>query len=339
MLKDIPLYQGKPTAYLDHNILDFFTKHKSDKVMEILFGKYQVVYSDETLKEIQRSDGGEERFLDLLNELQAWHLKIHVDEYFKLTDQVILTSENSYEVYRKYKNNIEPVHEQVYQSMLLPLKKIYGGIKNTSSGNIVNAQIGANSDLHDFIVKNIKKVEKYCPELASLSLEINRNIKRLSEESSKNYLINQGFLDGEIGVDVFRSELKAGSKELNNIKAPNVLQKIYDLIHKNVSIENRTSIEKFFHMDKNPIEPTGDYFDFQKVNVIYSMLNMLGYYPDSKLKIDKRFIASQSDQGHAVMASFVDALFSEDKSFLKKVEAIYEFLGIRTKIHNVTINR
>ena len=67
------------------------------------------------------------------------------------------------------------------------------------------------------------------------------------------------------------------------------------------------------------------------------MLNTIGYHPDSKLHNERRFIAALSDTSHASVASFCDALFSRDVSFVKKVTAAYEYLDIPTKIHMVKL--
>ncbi len=59
-------YSGKPTAYLDQNILDVLRKHNPIDFKDELLEKYQIVYSDETLKEIKRSGQNHEEFLKIL---------------------------------------------------------------------------------------------------------------------------------------------------------------------------------------------------------------------------------------------------------------------------------
>lgn len=62
-------YAGLPTIYLDHNILDYLLKHQSSKLTDYFRDKLQVVYSNETLKEVERSHGYEEKFLSLSTKL------------------------------------------------------------------------------------------------------------------------------------------------------------------------------------------------------------------------------------------------------------------------------
>lgn len=58
------------------------------------------------------------------------------------------------------------------------------------------------------------------------------------------------------------------------------------------------------------------------------MLNMVGYFPDSKQHKERRFTAAQSDAGHAAMASFCDMVFSRDERFVKKLGAALEYLEL-----------
>jgi len=72
----IPTYTGKPTAYLDQNILDLFVTYGLNEFSRSLTDKFQIVYSDETLKEIRRSHGYQDKFLNVLKDLNAAHLNI-----------------------------------------------------------------------------------------------------------------------------------------------------------------------------------------------------------------------------------------------------------------------
>jgi len=73
-------------AYLDHNILDLMTKGDPHNIKALLRKQNLTpVYSDESLKEIQRSKGYENRFLELLEEIKAHYIKPILDDSFKLT--------------------------------------------------------------------------------------------------------------------------------------------------------------------------------------------------------------------------------------------------------------
>ena len=92
MVGQPPRYEGKPTAYLDQNILDLFVKHGIIDFAETLKSKFQVVYSDETLKEIKRSVEYANRFLNVLIALEAAHLKIVLEADFSITDNATITN-------------------------------------------------------------------------------------------------------------------------------------------------------------------------------------------------------------------------------------------------------
>lgn len=142
-----------------------------------------------------------------------------------------------------------------------------------------------------------------------------------------------------LGVKDFRSAVGVGPVQLNNIQPPDVLRKIWNLFQKVPPYnEMNQTIDEFFGLARNPIYPEKPYFKHQKVTSIYNMLNTLGYYPDSKVHKERRFVAALSDQSHASIASFSEFLFSRDENFNRKVRAAYEYLGIPTQVQHVVVN-
>lgn len=140
------------------------------------------------------------------------------------------------------------------------------------------------------------------------------------------------------GVKDFRNHVEIGPKQLNNITAPNVLEKVWDLFKDKEPYDklNWTLVD-FFSIKQNLICPDRPYFNYQKVTAIYNHLNFIGFHPDSNTHIERRFIAAMSDLGHASIASFADNLFSIDEDFVIKTRAAYEYLGVRTKVHQVRV--
>lgn len=68
-------------AYLDHNVLDLMTKGDPHQVRELLKNNNLTpVYSDETLNEIQRSIGYECGFIELLEEIDAKYIQLHIEQ-------------------------------------------------------------------------------------------------------------------------------------------------------------------------------------------------------------------------------------------------------------------
>lgn len=67
---------------------------------------FQVVYSDETLKEIKRSVGYETKFLNILKELDAYHLKVMVEQPgFIITDKSTIANRDVFEAFNEFCSN------------------------------------------------------------------------------------------------------------------------------------------------------------------------------------------------------------------------------------------
>ena len=82
------MVQKKIIIYLDHNVLDFMTKDNTAKIKNwLLENNFTPVYSNETLKEINRSVGYEQDFLKLLEEISAKFLEPILDIKLKHTGQ------------------------------------------------------------------------------------------------------------------------------------------------------------------------------------------------------------------------------------------------------------
>ena len=140
------------------------------------------------------------------------------------------------------------------------------------------------------------------------------------------------------GVKAYREFTGIGPAQLNNIKPPNVIEKIWEA-HKEVDgyREHAFSLEQFYGISLSSVYEREMLF-FEKVLAIYNVLNVLGYYPDSKMKNERRFIAAMSDAAHASMGSFADYVFSRDLAFVKKSRACYEFLKLKSQVVEVVVN-
>ena len=96
-------------------------------------------------------------------------------------------------------------------------------------------------------------------------------------------------------------------------------------------------LDDFFQLKKG-LNSESEFYIFQKVNQIYIMLNLIGYYQDEGIhKKEKRFIASFSDMSHASYACFCEYLFTRDKNFSIKVRVAYEYLNVATKVVNIEV--
>lgn len=333
-MRSIPYYSEKPTLYLDQNILDLFVKDSTGNAGLALAEDCQVVYSNETLKEIRRSTGYENKFLDVLNRLKAYHLKIIVEQPgFVITDQATITNRNVFDAYAEYCSNDDEFghfENAIYQWLF----KFSGGRPENSLADIHGEQIYAFKNLLRNMVKNTEEAP----------IDNESQLQDISEKMSKYFSSILHDLEQEISKTIpdtrnwnaiksFRTSMDIGPKELNNITAPNVIEKIWQVVSKKLSpSDSLLTIDDFFRLNANPVNPSEEYHMHQKVTTMYNILNSIGYFPDSKVHNEKRFYAAMSDTSHASLASFCDLLLSRDENFVKKVEAIYEYLEVPTKV-------
>lgn len=335
------VYKGKPTAYLDHNILDLFVKQGMIDFAVILRDSFQVLYSDETLKEIKRSGSYAEKFLNILSSLNAFHLKIVLSQNFEPTEDATISQRDVFEAFREYCGQ-EPVYQQLQDTIIQSSFKSFGCRKGDSFEDIADEQSKAFSDLMSFMREQAQHLEQTNPDLAyamkNYTVVAQAEMEKTLKEST--LLMKQNVNDGLdwSGVKDFRNHVEIGPKQLNSIAAPNVLEKVWDLFKDKEPYDKLNwTLEDFFSIKQNLIYPDRPYFNYQKVTAIYNHLNFIGFHPDSNTHKERRFIAAMSDLGHASIASFADNLFSIDEDFVIKARAAYEYLGVRTEVHQVCV--
>ena len=93
-----------------------------------------------------------------------------------------------------------------------------------------------------------------------------------------------------------------------------------------------SNIEDFLSFNSSYSQSERPLFAYEKVLSLYYLLNIFGYYPDSKQHLDRRFISAQSDGIHGSMSCFCHAIISRDERFVKKLTAVFEYLDINTEV-------
>lgn len=325
----------KCLVYLDHNVLDLIIKDDPFQVKGLFDDpSFTPVFSDENLKEILKSKGYEDKFLEILRDIKAKHIKAVLDEKFIPTGQVEIHEVDPASALTSYVETVAPFVGVDY-GLSGMLQKFYGGLPDSSfceifaEGNTKLIQMLTSS------IGNLKEQEGIDPHLLE---QVNQMVTQLPEVLA---LINQQLsdsLDNPTGskpqVRQFEDATGIAPIILNNIKGPNVLLQIWDLVKEKLPTAER-DLETFFGLksttwSNNPSrEPTIS----EKVNAIYHQLNFLGYYRDSKMKVERRFHASFSDMTHAGMASFCHVFMCRDEGLIMKATAAYEYLKIGTQIH------
>ncbi len=216
------------------------------------------------------------------------------------------------------------------------LFKHSGGNKGVSISEIHNEQKIAFSNLMSEIKGQVEEFSDETPDIQRLfdecQDEMTSNLTNALDETEK---IMKENIEDDLnwsGIKDFREATGIGPKELNNIKPPGVVKQIWEM-YRNIHPykEMDIDIDKFLGLtEHNPIFPDRPHYKHQKALGIYNLLNSLGYWPDSKVHKERRFVAAMSDNSHASMASFCSVLFSRDEAFIKKVQAAYEYLEIPT---------
>ncbi|WP_312403333.1 hypothetical protein [Pseudomonas rhodesiae] len=335
MIKPNRTYAGKPTAYLDHNVLNYFIRYPEISALEKIFDEHQIVYSDETLREIIRSKGEEKNFLNVLKTLGAMHFKIFVDHNHQNTDEAIISDADPFEHYERACSEMH-IAEQIYTATNSTLRKFYG---DTSLPKIDELDDQQNSDftkILETLVGDLSKTDKLTDQqLHTIKNYISRTLQhqKTLQENSTMMMLNYQTDDHSSIVNAYRAAVGIGPKELNNIKGPKIIEQIWNL-HKTLDgYKNQNfSIEDFLGISYILPNLNGSIPTSSKIISAYNVLNVVGYHTDSNLKLSRRFTAATSDANHTALASFADTLYSSDIGMIKKGQAIYEFLDIKTKI-------
>ena len=327
----------KPLAYLDQNILDVFVKGGANGFMQQLTSKFHVVYSDETLKEIKRSGEHALIFIKALKNLKAYHIKINVEEgSFLIKGDAVVNSSDPEHVYNEYLNRNRGEEHDVLDAGGKWLHKFYGGRAEQSFSSIYGEQRDAFNALIDKIDTSGEELEEEIPGITEILRAKKMNLLEQFEHSMSEIEermendIGDGL--GWSGVKDFRSSIQLGPVELNNVESPDVVKKIWGLVQKKEKHFTEISVETLLSFNQAAAQPERSLHTHEKIHAIYNLLNMVGYFPDTKLHNKRRFVSAQSDAAHASMAGFCQAVISRDERFVKKLSAALEYLNLNTQV-------
>lgn len=342
-MNTIPPYIGKPTVYLDHNILDIIVKHKPSDLVAIL-NDYQVVYSDETLREIKRTGLRGVEYLAVLKVLDAMYIKLLLTPAFDVAGDAIILIKDPFDAFEEYIANLEPIYEKMSMATSQSLLKFFGGRSDSNFDEISSEQVDAFEDvlLH---LENLVRDDAYSHNFPDAAKSMQARVSEMrfayaEAHRNSNSEIRKHVSDelNFSGVGIYRDVTGVGPVDLNNIKPPHVIEKIWDA-HKDLNgyREHNFTIEQFLGIAYNHAYDRNMYI-FEAALSAYLVLNVVGYYPDSGMKKERRFVAAMSDASHASIAVFADNLFSNDLAFVNKARAVYEFLQVKTEVFHVILN-
>lgn len=331
-----PQHSVKPTAYLDQNILDQFVKYGIGNFGQHL-KPFQVVYSDETLAEIKRSIGYEKKFLQVLKDFDAFHLKILIEQPgFITTDKAVITDRDVFGAFEEFCSN-NGGDDNIGKALSQLLFKFSGGRAGDSISDIHAELIDSFSqimnemrgDADEFPTKIKDQIEEYA---VAMKNHLKTTLQELERTIAKD-IPNTSNLNA---IKLYRDATKIGPKKLNNIKPPKVIDKIWAMYKPLPQINSHyRGLEDFFQIRSTTEKSLHLH---QKVTAMYNVLNTIGYFPDTEVHEETGFVRFMSDNSHASMASFCTLLLSRDKNFVKKVKAVYEHLGVPTEVLLIKFN-
>jgi len=333
-MTDLGSEQPQVFAYLDHNILDLMIKGDPlDTKWALKRASLKPVFSSESLKEIHGSKGCEQKFLDLLQEIDAWYIEPTVDHAFKYTGEAKISNASPQQEYEKYvANELEnPNGDFGFSEIGM---KFFGGNQEASfeeafskpiegvMQNLLLALEGLDpKDIPEELLQHIENLKVIAPELPDLMR---------AQAASMTTDLDSMETSPMVG---FEEATGIGPSILKNLNPPQIVQQVWDLVSEKVG-GDAVGLETFFGIKPLPFDPDPERerTPQEKVNAIYHQLNFLGYYRDKGMKKDRRFHASSSDMTHAGIAAFCHVFMCRDADLVMKTKAAYDYLGIKTTV-------
>lgn len=322
----------KPRAYADHNILIRLSNPGSEAFCHKLKEMFQIIFSLETINEIRRGVGFEEKMIKVLEDLEASYLDVTLDEDNRISDSASIYKIDLREWMNSGDTDEIGANALIASGQLFSLKMM-GGKPNLRFEDIISEQRNSFSALIDKMEAPLKELDS---ELASEYISnLRSSYDQILQTTSSQLQQHHGSGIGFEGVNLLRSELKVSPKVLNNIKPPNVLQKIWDILKTRQLVNQYNyTLEDIIGISKNLTHPGKPIYVFEKVIAVYGFLNSIGYNSDEDLQKDDGFRSSASDQAHASYGAFSNFLLTWDNRFAKKTKVVYEYLNIGAQVIN-----
>ncbi|RUO37765.1 hypothetical protein CWE13_07415 [Aliidiomarina shirensis] len=337
----------RPLIYLDQNVIDDLRKGKLSFEPSVFSKNYRAVYSDETLREISRAEeggGNATGYLDVLEMLEAYHLKLQLNAQFAPTGSAIIQYHTPSEAYNSFTQQRDL--DYLIEANLLISQKIMGGLPGLSVDDIAERMLEAFERNARSLEESITNIEPLFPEvreefpflfesfgaMKAVSPEEYKDIlKQLVDSLKANLKLND---KSQSALSRYRDELRLSPKYLNNLEPSQVVEQIWQLVSRDERVtESGITMYQFFGVDAtNPIYTERKNFISEQVSSVYFHLNLAGYYPDKGLEQRRKFATSFSDMQHASLATHCNYLLSSDERLIKKAAAAYEFTGARTQV-------
>jgi hypothetical protein len=301
-------------TYIDHNIVDYLFKNPGSIFEKNITNNRRVIYSEENITEIERCGHLKEAYAKTLERLNPEYISIQFSDTGSRKDRADLMPYPVWE-FIEGRRKIAPNFEEIKRELGTPLLKTLGGLKNRSLSEVQEAKARTYQEMAKLMGKN---PDHYARKMAEDKAHTEEFL-RLHE----NYA----------GVPTIRVSVGVSPLEINNIKPPCVIQKIWDKIAQSkYAKERQLEFDQFFGIENIPKDSEGNRSIFTKVNMLYLMLNAIGYKTDKKWLQDERYLSASSDGKHVAFAIFADEFLSMDRRLCEKARAVYAHAGVATKV-------
>jgi len=288
----------KPTVYIDQNVLSYLV----EGVITFPEDEFQCVYSETHFKEIPKDN--KIPFLKTLDQFDAIMVRADVNEHNEILDTASFINHHPVEeLMSDYENRIENFE---YESIFDPLMARLAGANNYDEASSFHNQ-GLEKLLDQFsddpmmeqLINPLKALFKTTTDSLKVSL---KNIESIEKQRS------------QIGTD------KGKLLQIDEINSISLIgEKIKEFIGTDL-----LAIVMSFLKDKSV---------YSKIIALNALLNHVGYNADTKLSSVEKIPNIRYDSQHMANGIFCNFLMSEDRRFIAKAKAVYEYLDVHTIEH------
>lgn len=252
------------------------------------------------------------------------------DNIFKDNNiEVHLSVGHAEEYYKAMKNDINNEYGTILDKVLNEMIKLSPrGVLNPSKTKIKNTNECIKEcirrvkkyDTTDIVVAHGKSMKKSQKEAVELHMKKNTQIRNYSNLSSEEIWKQKEVLEELNKVpECFEEYKKITFNQIQKYYGINQAYKICDIDDSGFEIREGcySDLKEKYKLLEFTIEH------------LHDLLSRCGYNRD---KEEKKLISGIHDVQHSIYATYCDYFVSEDRAFSKRANAIYNFLGIKTKV-------
>ena len=315
-----------PTVYLDQNVLSRLRtrklrQEKDETLIKLKFALQnsdaQVIFSHTNLDEIKQipNKNYQDEHIELLDEIGA-----------KYIDPVShnIDARPPKEIWKAYLENEDYANKtgltEAYRGADTKARKL-SGLSNEKNLGELDAEASVSlKNVYDNILKALN--DSHSDEYKQ---SVRNQIQRLMEIQAEGTISTASLStseDQKFGPGDLRAQLKLKRGDLHSLPSNKVLSIIER--EREINIDDVVDQEKIV---THPME--------MKISLGYLILNWVGYYADnltSGSKKKDRFNAYSNDREHATIGCQFNFIISNDRKFLKKTKACYEYIDSSTQV-------